>query len=78
MEHNLCTIGFSLMVLRRARYTIDVSLDPLKALEKEVAILHNYYKPEMKKIYNMIYPELPVDEFCQNESRFQWLKTYLC
>ena len=53
-------------------------MNPLKALKKEVAILHNYYKPEMKKIYNMIYPELPVDKFCQNESRFRWLKTYLC
>ena len=59
-------------------YMVLPHLNPCEALKKEVSILHNYYKPEMKKIYKVIYPELPVDKFCQNESRFQWLKTYLC
>ena len=50
----------------------------MKALKKEAYILHNYYKPEMQKIYKLIYPELPLSEFCDNEKRYKWLKTYLC
>ena len=47
-------------------------------MKKEAEILHNYYKPEMQKIYKLIYPELPLSEFCENEKRYKWLKTYLC
>ena len=32
----------------------------------------------MQKIYKLIYPELPLSEFCENEKRYKWLKTYLC
>ena len=53
-------------------------VNPLKALAKEVNLLHNYYKPEMEKIYKLIYPEIPLADFCQNENRYQWLKSYLC
>ena len=52
--------------------------NPSKALQNEISILHNYYKPQMEKVYKMIYPTLPVSDFCQNESRYQWLKSYLC
>jgi len=29
----------------------------MKALKKEASILHNYYKPEMQKIYKLVNPE---------------------
>ena len=59
-------------------YSLLKSVNLLKALKKEVSLLHNYYKPEMEKIYKLIYPKLPLSDFCQNGNRYQWLKSYLC
>ena len=73
-----CGIQYATCLLAVGHYMILSQLNPCEALKKEVSILHNYYKPEMEKIYNMIYPELPLSKFCQDESRFLWLKTYLC
>lgn len=64
--------------IKKEFHTYPSQVNPSKALKEEASILHNYYKPEMQKIYKLIYPELPVTEFCQNETRYKWLKNYLC
>ena len=54
------------------------TINKMEALKNEVSILHRYYQPEMEKIYELIFPDQPVNEFCKKDGRFHWLKYYLC
>ena len=54
------------------------TINKMEALKEEVSILHRYYQPEMENVYRLLFPDLPVKDFCNKDGRFHWLKYYLC
>ena len=54
------------------------TINKMEALKEEVSILHRYYQPEMENVYRLLFPDLPVKDFCNKDERFHWLKYYLC
>lgn len=56
------------------------TMDFNKVLKKEISILRDYYRLEMKKIFNWLLPDLKQNDFCMNKEhlRFSWLGNYLC
>ena len=52
------------------------TIDKRAKLKKEISVLEEYFKPQMKLLFNLIFPNLSPDEFCANldSQRFQWLR----
>ena len=57
------------------------TVNKMAALSHEVAILRQYYQPEMEKVFDLLYPQYNGNytTFCSiKKPRFEWLKTYVC
>ena len=52
------------------------TIDKRAKLKKEISILEDYYKPQMQMIFELLFPNLSREEFCENleVQRFKWLR----